>query len=160
MKLFVALPAFNEEGTIGDIISSIPRDIVDEVKVLVVNDGSTDNTLNIALKAGAEFVITNKKNRGFGFSIKTAILSSLQEGAAIIVTMDADGQMNPLDIVKIISPILEGKADVVTASRFLSKENTKGMPFSKKLGNRFPQKKNRPACRRAPTKNIEEAMIL
>ena len=137
MRLFVAIPAFNEEATIGDVIRSIPRDIVDEVKVLVVNDGSTDDTLSVSLEAGADFVVTNKSNKGLGLTTKIAILTSLEEGADIVVTIDADGQMNGADISKLISPILKDKADAVIASRFMNKENIRGMPFFKRMGNRF-----------------------
>jgi glycosyltransferase involved in cell wall biosynthesis len=132
MRLIVNLPAFNEEEKIGETIKRIPRKIagVDEVLVQVVDDGSTDQTMKIAKAAGADFVYTNGLNRGVGITFKYAVEQALDNGADIMVNMDADGQFNPHDIIKIITPILKKEADMVSASRFGDKK-AKDMPKMK-----------------------------
>ena len=137
MKLIVLIPAFNEEKTISQVIRNIPEHIdnIDEMKILVVNDGSTDNTAKTAEEAGA-FVVSHSRNRGLGIAFATGIKESLKEGADIIVNIDADGQFNPQDIPKLIEPILKDQADMVTASRFRNKDLTSGMSKLKKWGNK------------------------
>lgn len=132
MRLIVNLPAFNEEEKIGETIKRIPRTIegVDEVLVQIIDDGSKDKTIEIAKAAGADFVYTNGINRGIGITFKHAVERALDNGADIMVNMDADGQFNPQDIGKIIEPILKKEADMVSASRFGDKE-AKDMPKMK-----------------------------
>lgn len=132
MRLIVNLPAFNEAEKIGETIKRIPRQIagIDEVLVQVIDDGSKDKTMEIAKEAGADFVYTNGINRGIGITFKHAAERALDNGADIMVNMDADGQFNPQDIGKIIAPILDKTADMVSASRFGDKE-AKDMPKMK-----------------------------
>jgi glycosyltransferase involved in cell wall biosynthesis len=132
MKLVVNLPAFNEEEKIAETIKRIPRQIsgIDEVVVQVIDDGSKDNTIEVAKAAGADFVYTNGLNRGIGITFKHAVERALDNGADILVNMDADGQFNPQDITKIIDPILKKEADMVSATRFGDKE-AKDMPKMK-----------------------------
>lgn len=132
MKLIVNLPAFNEEEKIAETIKRIPRQIpgIDEVLVQVVDDGSKDKTMEAAKNAGADFVYTNGINRGIGITFKHAAERALDNGADIMVNMDADGQFNPQDIGKVITPILNKEADMVSASRFGDKE-VKDMPKMK-----------------------------
>lgn len=133
MKLVVNLPAYNEEKKIGSTIKKIPRKIrgVDEVFIQVIDDGSKDETVQAAREAGADFVFSHKVNRGIGVTFRTAVEKALENGADIMVNMDADGQFDPNDIEKIIEPILKGEADLVSASRFSGKK-AKNMPKSKK----------------------------
>lgn len=138
VKLVVQLPALNEEKTVADVIRRIPRDIpgIDEVVVLVVDDGSTDRTGELARSEGAE-VVRHEQPRGVGAAFRSGVQFSTDLGADIIVTIDADGQFNPADIRKLTQPIVDGEADFVTASRFIDPEMVPVMPAVKKWGNDF-----------------------
>jgi glycosyltransferase involved in cell wall biosynthesis len=137
-KLIVQLPALDEEKTIRQVIERIPRDIpgVDKVHVLVIDDGSRDRTGTLACEAGAE-VIRHEQSRGVGAAFRTGVERAMEIGADILVTIDSDGQFNPEDIPKLTVPILQGKADFVTASRFIDKSLTPEMPRAKRWGNDF-----------------------
>ncbi|MFW6257694.1 MAG: glycosyltransferase, partial [Prolixibacteraceae bacterium] len=104
--------------------------------LIVVDDGSSDHTAEIAEKNGAT-VIIHKKNRGVGASFNTGVKAMLSNDVDIMVNMDADGQFNPEDIAKLLDPIVNEKADFVTASRFKSKELVPVMPRVKLWGNRW-----------------------
>ncbi len=137
VRLIVTIPAYNEEKSIGKVIRSIPRKIkeIDKVEILVASDGSTDNTVKEARKAGAEHIVSNKKNLGLAKTFKRALDGALSLGADIIVNTDADNQYDQREIPKLIKPILEGKADMVIGDRQVEKLDH--MPFSKKYGNIF-----------------------
>ena len=132
MRLIVNLPAFNEAEKIGETIKRIPRQIkgVDEVFVQVTDDGSKDDTVKISKEAGADFVYSNGVNRGIGITFKNATEHALDNGADIMVNMDADGQFDPNDIEKLIAPILNNEVDMVSATRFGNKE-AQNMPKMK-----------------------------
>ena len=132
MKVFVMIPAYNEELTIAQVIKEIKQTSKD-YKVLVIDDGSKDNTYNAAKKAGADYIIRNKKNLGLAQSFKHGLEECLKLGADIIVNTDADFQYNQTEIPKLIQPILDGKADIVITDRRILSLNH--MPFSKKFGN-------------------------
>lgn len=136
MKLVVTIPALNEENTIGQVIDEIPRRMkgIKKIHILVIDDGSTDRTANIAREKGAT-VIHNKKNLGLAFTFKKGLEKALELKADIIVNTDADMQYNQQQIPDLIRPILEGKADVVLGSRF--KGTIEHMSRKKKLGNRL-----------------------
>jgi len=136
MKLVIIIPALNEEYTVGDVITAVPSQIddVDEIEIVVVDDGSTDGTKVVAESAGV-FVISHTTNKGVGAAFHTGIKTALMRGADVIVNMDADGQFNPLDIPILVQPILEGKADFVTASRFKDSSMIPQMPRIKIWGN-------------------------
>lgn len=138
MRLIVNLPAFNEEEKIAETIKRIPRKIegVDEILVQVIDDGSKDNTAKAAKDAGADFVFSHDVNRGIGVTFRTATENALENGADIMVNIDADGQFNPNDIAKIIAPILNGEADMTSADRF-GEHKAKNMPSAKYYLNRF-----------------------
>jgi len=135
MKLIIYMPALNEQDGIGEVIKSLPKEIegVDEVKVLVVDDGSTDNTVKIAKQSGAD-VVSHLVNKGVGRAFESAVGYALAKNADILVSIDADRQFNSEQIPHIIKPILESKADMVTGNRFRNgiPEN---MPKSKYWGN-------------------------
>jgi len=138
MKLVIIIPALNEEATIGSVIKAIPAGMpgVDERSVIVVDDGSRDRTADCAREAGAK-VVSHRRNRGLGVAFMTGINAALADGADIIVNMDADGQFNPEDIPTLIEPILAGRAEFVTCTRFGRKEWIPEMPATKLWGNRM-----------------------
>jgi len=132
MKVFVMIPAYNEEVTIAQVIKEI-KQTSKKYKVLVIDDGSKDNTYNIAKKAGADYIIRNKKNLGLAQSFKLGLEECLKLKADIIVNTDADYQYNQTEIPRLIQPIIEGKADIVLTDRkILSLDH---MSFGKKYGN-------------------------
>jgi glycosyltransferase involved in cell wall biosynthesis len=147
MKLLINIPAFNEEKEIGKTIRKIKESFaldfyaqsglgITEKFIQVVDDGSTDRTAQIAKESGADFVISYKPNRRLAYSFKQAVENSLKKGADIMVNIDADGQFNPQDIPKLLSPILNGQADMVIANRFGEKE-AKNIPFIRKTLNKL-----------------------
>jgi len=121
-RLVIIIPAYNEEDSIAQVIKKIPSVVkgIDDINVVVINDGSTDATAKIAKANGAK-VVSHPQNFGLGVAFRRGITRALELGADIIVNIDADGQFNPQDIPKIIDPIIEGKAEFVTASRFIKK---------------------------------------
>jgi glycosyltransferase involved in cell wall biosynthesis len=137
VKLIVMIPAYNEESTISNVIKKIPRELkrISEIKVLVTDDGSTDKTIEVSKKAGADYIVTAHRNQGLGRNFKKGVEACLKLKADIIVNIDADGQFNPLDITKLIKPILDKKAEMVTASRFSNGDYAKAVPFMKRVGN-------------------------
>lgn len=129
MKTIVLIPAFNEQAAIGSVVRKSLQYASD---VLVVDDGSSDNTSEIAKNAGAS-VLRHSTNYGKGVSLKDAF--SHVQGYDIVVTIDGDGQHNPDEIPDLIKPICEGKADFVNGSRYLNgfDENT---PAYRRVGQR------------------------
>jgi len=115
MKITVVIPAFNEEKTIFDVVSDVKK-YVDEV--IVVDDGSSDNTLTRAEKGGA-VVCSHFINRGQGAALETGKQIALLRNADIIVHYDADGQFLPEEIKLMIEPIVAGRTEVVLGNRFL-----------------------------------------
>jgi glycosyltransferase involved in cell wall biosynthesis len=138
MKLVVTIPALNEEKTIYQVVSGVPRDIagIDETEVIVINDGSTDNTAKEALRAGA-IVVSLPGKGGLGHVFRTGLERAMRRGADIIVNIDGDGQFNPADIRKLIAPILDDNADFVTCSRFSDPALRPKMPIVKYYGNQW-----------------------
>ncbi len=138
MKLVVIIPALNEEKTIADVIKNIPRNIegINKIEIVVVDDGSTDNTAKVAMEAGAE-VVSHGVNRGVGVAFKTGLKMALEKKADIMVQIDGDGQFDPGDIPRLIKPIIDGIADFVSASRFKNPEYTPpDISAVKKWGNK------------------------
>jgi glycosyltransferase involved in cell wall biosynthesis len=133
-KLIVIIPAYQEERTIGDVIREIPREIegVGRVEVLVLDDGSTDNTVAESLAAGADHVISHRTNLGLARTFRDAVHEALKRGADIIVNTDADNHYDQSRIPDLIRPILEGRAGITVGSR-----NITGLPmrWSNKWGN-------------------------
>ena len=117
LDVLVCIPAYNAESTISEAVKRCQKfaDLV-----LVINDGSSDNTEEVAGKAGAD-IITHRKNRGYGGAIKTALEEGLKRNARVTITFDADLQHDAKDIPKIIKPILSNESDIVIGSRFLEK---------------------------------------
>lgn len=119
VKLIVQIPCFNEEATLPQTIADIPREIpgIDSVEVLVVDDGSTDRTSEVALECGADFLVRNRNNKGLARTFRTGLDAALTAGADIIVNTDGDNQYAGQDIPKLVKPILEGRADFVIGDR-------------------------------------------
>ncbi|MEO6077976.1 MAG: glycosyltransferase family 2 protein [Candidatus Andersenbacteria bacterium] len=136
--LVVVIPALNEGKTIGSVIDRIPRNIsgITEVQVVVVNDGSTDTTQSIAQEKGA-VVISHKSPMGVGYAFQAGLKKALEIGADFILNIDADGQFNPEDIPTLLTPILSGEAQFVTATRFAKPEFMPTMPAIKIWGNKW-----------------------
>ncbi len=115
-NITVVIPAYNEEVSIGSIVL-LTKLYADNV--VVVDDGSTDRTAEVARKAGAQ-VIVQGTSKGKAESLKTGFTAANDLGADIIVTMDSDGQHNPADIPKLVAPIIKGNAEMVNGSRYLN----------------------------------------
>ena len=149
MKLVVMIPAYNEEDSIGKVIQDIKnvknnifKNYFENIQILLINDGSTDNTIKKAQKAGADKIVSHKKNEGLGVAFKTGIENALNMDADVIVNIDADGQFDINDIPRLVEPIVYNQADMTTCTRFANKPPD--MPFIKKFGNkRFTKIVNR-----------------
>jgi glycosyltransferase involved in cell wall biosynthesis len=136
VKLVVTIPAYNEESTIESVIKSIPSSVegIHEIRVLVVDDGSTDRTAKLAEKAGAK-VVSNLINRGLAYTFSRALDEALDVDADIIVNTDADNQYDQSQIPSLVKPILERRADIVLGSRFAGQ--IEHMSFTKRWGNKI-----------------------
>lgn len=134
-KIIVFLPAHNEEESIAQVIHKIPRHFhpAVEVEVLVIDDGSTDNTVALAKNAGADHLFSFKKNQGLGAAVRKGLELCVELGADIGVMIDADNEYPADQIPDLVEPILSGNADYVMGSRFLG--TIKGMRWNRRLGN-------------------------
>ena len=121
-KLIIQIPCYNEEESIGVTLDALPRIIpgIAVVEWLVIDDGSTDNTIQVARDHGADHVIKLNVNRGLARAFMLGIDYGVKAGADIIVNTDADNQYNADDIPKLIQPILDGQADIVIGERPIS----------------------------------------
>lgn len=125
--MFVVIPAYNEGPAVAQVVASV-RTAVSHV--VVVDDGSTDNTLQAARGSGAH-VLRHAVNRGQGAAIQTGIEFALAQGADYVVTFDADGQHRVEDIEALLAPIRAGECEIALGSRFLGK--TVAMPWSRRV---------------------------
>ncbi len=135
-RLLVILPALNEAESIAKVLERVPRSIpgIGAVELLVVDDGSTDDTVRIAREAGAS-VISHGQNLGVGAAMQTGLDEAVRRRVDYAVNIDADGQFRPEDIPTLLAPLLEGKADFASASRFKDPKLVPKMPAVKRLGN-------------------------
>lgn len=136
-KVVVLIPAYNEAKTIGEVIKGIPRDSLDSVEVLVVDDGSGDGTSEKAQRAGADHILRFSRNMGLGIAFKKGLERALRLDAAFVVNIDADMQFDPKDIPYLLEPIMEDRADVTVCSRFKNKDLVPDMPWIKRTGNKI-----------------------
>jgi glycosyltransferase involved in cell wall biosynthesis len=136
-KVIVFLPAFNEEESIAEVIENIPREIEGAtlVEVLVIDDGSTDQTVAEARKAGADHIVSFEKNRGLGAAVRKGLEECFQRGADVGVMIDADGEYPAWQIPDLVKPIIENQSDYTMGSRFMG--TIKGMKFHRRMGNYF-----------------------
>lgn len=121
MKLLIGVPAYNEETTLEKVIKSIPRHLkgIDLIDILVVDDGSTDHTEEVAQK-NRVILLTHLVNRGLGGVLKTILAYASKTEYDFLVTIDADGQHDSADIINIIQPVISGQFDVVIGTRWKS----------------------------------------
>ena len=119
MKLIVQIPCFNEEATLPGTLADLPREIegIEEVEWLIIDDGSTDRTVEVAREHGVDHVVRLTNNKGLAAGFQAGLDASLKLGADIIVNTDADNQYFGGDIPKLVAPILAGNADMVIGDR-------------------------------------------
>jgi len=119
IKLIIQIPALNEEKTLPKLLSEVPSSIngVSRIETLLIDDGSSDKSVEVARNRGVTHVIHFTSKKGLAKAFITGIDASLKLGADIIVNLDADGQYDPQEIPKLIKPIIEGKADMVVGDR-------------------------------------------
>lgn len=133
MKLIIQIPCLNEEGTLPIVLADLPKELpgIDKIEVLVVNDGSTDRTVEVAWAHGVDHVVGFPQTKGLARGFMLGIESCLERGADIIVNTDADNQYNGADIARLVAPIIEGTADVVIGARPIS--TVKHFSLAKKM---------------------------
>lgn len=119
VKLIIQIPCFNEEETLPLTVADLPRQVagVDVVEWLVVDDGSTDRTVEVARELGVDHIVSHGRNRGLATAFMTGIDACLRAGADVIVNTDADNQYQAASIPDLIAPVLAGRADMVVGER-------------------------------------------
>lgn len=119
MKLIIQIPCKNEEGTLPMVIAELPKKIdgIDIIEYQVIDDGSTDNTAQVARDLGVHHIISFKRNRGLGFAFKSGLENALKNGADILVNTDADNQYPGRYVSDLVAPIIAKKADIVIGNR-------------------------------------------
>ena len=134
MKLIIQIPCYNEAETLEIALNDLPKHIdgIDEIEYLIINDGSKDDTVEVAKKWGVHYVVNFKQNRGLAKGFMAGIDECLRQGADIIVNTDADDQYCGADIETIVRPILDGKADIVIGERPID-QTEHFSPLKKKL---------------------------
>ena len=130
VNILVCIPAFNEAKTIADIIMKSKKYAN---AVIVYDDGSTDDTYEVANSAGAT-VIRNPENKGYGVAIRSLFQAAKEQNADIMVTLDSDGQHNPDQIPRLIEPLLKQRLDMVIGSRFLDSNDKEKVPRYRSFG--------------------------
>ncbi len=119
MKLVIQIPCYNEEQTLPVTLQALPKEMpgVDSIEWLVIDDGSTDRTVQVALECGAQHVVQFPRNRGLAGAFRSGLEIALSMGADIVVNTDADNQYCADDIRVLVEPILAGRADMVVGDR-------------------------------------------
>lgn len=134
MKLIIQIPCYNEAETLEIALNDLPKHIdgIDEIEYLIINDGSADNTVEVAKNWGVHYVVNFRKNKGLAKGFMAGLDACLRNGADIIVNTDADNQYCGEDIEKLVRPILEGKTDIVIGERPID-QTAHFSPLKKKL---------------------------
>ena len=134
MKLIIQIPCLNEAETLEIALNDLPKHIdgIDEIEYLIINDGSKDNTVEVAKNWGVHHVVNFKQNKGLARGFMAGLDACLRSGADIIVNTDADNQYCGADIEKLVRPILDGKAEVVIGERPID-DTEHFSPLKKKL---------------------------
>lgn len=133
MKTLAIIPGLNVAQHVGKVVKRVPMQEVDTV--LVVDDGSTDNTFEVARQAGAE-VVRHASNQGVGAAIRTGISYARKHGYDAVVILNAIGKYDPADLGTLLAPLRAGEADLVQGSRFLEGGSHHGIPFKRRVGTR------------------------
>ena len=128
---YVVMPAYNEGRTIAQVVSRT-KSLFPQVSLIVIDDGSSDNTAKEAANAGAE-IVKLPFNCGYGVALQAGLLRAYRAGARLVVTLDADGQHEPEEIRWLVEPVINGKADVVLGSRYLADSRTYPVRLSRRL---------------------------
>jgi glycosyltransferase involved in cell wall biosynthesis len=133
LTIDVVIPAYNEEQSIGKVISDLPKELVREI--VVVSNNSTDNTEEVAAKAGATVLV--EKRKGYGAACLKGIeyLKNKEDRADIVLFIDGDYSDFPAEAINIVQPILDGKAEMVIGSRALGKKEKGSMTIPQRFGN-------------------------
>ncbi|HMN11695.1 MAG TPA: glycosyltransferase family 2 protein [Bellilinea sp.] len=134
MKLIIQIPCYNESGTLAETLKELPRTLpgVDEITVLIIDDGSTDGTAQTALTSGADLVIRHPSNKGLAQAFQTGLEAALALGADIIVNTDADNQYPGKYIADLVAPVLAGDAEIAIGDRQV-RENEHFSPAKRSL---------------------------
>lgn len=134
MKLIIQIPCYNEAETLEIALNDLPKHIdgIDEIEYLIINDGSKDNTVEVAKKWGVHYVVNFRRNKGLAKGFMAGLDACLRNGADIIVNTDADNQYCGDDIEKLVRPIIEGKTDIVIGARPID-QTEHFSPLKKKL---------------------------
>lgn len=155
MKLIIQIPCYNEAETLPLVVRDLPRDIpgIDEVEYLVIDDGSLDNTVEVARQLGVHRIIRLSPNRGLAAAFRAGVDACLERGADIVVNTDGDNQYDGRDIPKLVQPILQGEAEIVIGERPIA--TTSDFSPTKKLlqrlGSWFVRKLSGTQVRDAPS---------
>jgi glycosyltransferase involved in cell wall biosynthesis len=119
MKLIIQIPCYNEAQTLAIALAELPREVpgFEKVEWLIVNDGSTDDTVEVARASGVDHVVSFKRNQGLARGYVAGLRACIELGADVIVNTDADNQYDARDIPALVRPVLEGRADIVIGAR-------------------------------------------
>jgi glycosyltransferase involved in cell wall biosynthesis len=122
VKVIIQIPCYNEEATLPRTVRDLPHELpgVDEVEILVVDDGSCDRTREVAEALGVDHIVHLKRNQGLAYAFMAGLEAALEAGADIVVNTDADNQYRGEDIERLIQPLLEGEADIAVGDRDVS----------------------------------------
>jgi glycosyltransferase involved in cell wall biosynthesis len=133
MKLVIQIPCLNEEETLPRVLSELPREVAgfDEVEWLIIDDGSTDGTVEVARRHGVDHLVQLTTNRGLASAFQAGLDAALKVGADVIVNTDADGQYSSSDIPRLVEPIVSHRADMVVGDRQV--QNVEHFSPTKKL---------------------------
>lgn len=118
-KLIIQIPCFNEAEALPATVAALPKSIpgIDEIETLVIDDGSTDGTAEVARRHGVQHIVRHRRNRGLAAAFQSGLDAALAAGADIIVNTDADGQYRGEDIAVLVAPVVAGEADIVIGDR-------------------------------------------